>query len=194
MKDFEKMKWFELNSTTWNSKDLPILLCQIHLIKSVSQFSLSVMSDSLQPHGLHHSRLPCPTPSPAACSNTCPLSLWCHPPSFPAFKFFQHQGLFQWLSSFHQVAKVLEFQHQHFQWIFRTDFLKVWSTCKQRDSQESSPTSQYKSINSMVLIFLYITAFTSIHDYWKNHSFDKMDLCWQKKKCLFFLINYLGLS
>ena len=56
------------------------------------------------------------------------------PPSPPAFNLSQHQGLFQWVSSSHQVAKVLEFQlqHQSFQWIFRIDFLQdwqVWSPC-----------------------------------------------------------------
>ena len=43
------------------------------------QFSFSVMSDSLRPHGLQHTRLPCPSPTPGACSNSCPLSRWCHP-------------------------------------------------------------------------------------------------------------------
>ena len=43
------------------------------------QFSLSVVSDSLRPHGLQHTRLPCPSPTPGACSNSCPLSRWCHP-------------------------------------------------------------------------------------------------------------------
>ena len=43
------------------------------------QFSYTVVSDSLQPHGLQHARLPCPSPSPGACSNSCPLSQWCHP-------------------------------------------------------------------------------------------------------------------
>ena len=68
------------------------------------------------------------------CSNSCPLSQWCHPtisssviPSQPAFSLFQHQSLFQWASSSHQVAKLLEFQlqHQFFQWIFRVDFLRI---------------------------------------------------------------------
>jgi len=73
-------------------------------------------------------------------------------PSPPAFNLSQHQSLFQWISSSHQVAKVLEFQlqHQSFQWIFRTDFLQdwlVWSPCSPRDSQECSPTPQFKSIN-----------------------------------------------
>ena len=118
---------------------------------------------------------------------------WCHPtisscrpllflPSlFPYYsKYFnisQHQGLFQWVSSSHQVAKVLELQLQHrsFQWIFRIDFLEdwlVWSPCSPRDSQESSPTPQFKSINSLALSFLYSPTLTSIHDYWKNHSLD----------------------
>ena len=79
------------------------------------------------------------------------------------------------VSSLHQVAKVLEFQlqHQSFQWIFRTDLLQnglVGSPCSPRDSQESSPTPQFKSINSLELSFLYSPTLTSIHDYWKNHS------------------------
>ena len=43
------------------------------------QFSHSVVSDSWQPHGLQHARIPCPSLTPGACSNSCPLSLWCHP-------------------------------------------------------------------------------------------------------------------
>ena len=97
-------------------------------------------------------------------------------PSPPAFNLSQHQGLFQWVSSSHQVAKGLEFQlqHQSFQWIFRTDFYDglVWSLCNPRDSQQSSPTPQFKSINSLALSFLYSTTLTSIHKYWKNHSLD----------------------
>ena len=104
----------------------------------------------------------------------------CHPRSIPfppVFNLSQQQGLCQWVSSSHQVAKVLEFQlhHQSFQWIFRTDFLLdwlVWSQCSPRDSQESSPTPQFKSINSLSLRFLYSPTLTSIQDYWKNHSFD----------------------
>ena len=79
-------------------------------LQSVSQFSHSVVSNSLWPHGLQHVRLPCPSSSPL---------------SPPVFNLSQHQGLLQWVGSSHQVAKVLEFQlqHQFFQWIFRTDFL-----------------------------------------------------------------------
>ena len=82
-------------------------------------------------------------------------------PSPPAFNLSQHQGLFKWVSSSYQVAKVLEsqLQHQSFQWIFRTDFLQDWLVrppCRPRDSQESSPTPQFKSISSSALRFLMI--------------------------------------
>ena len=65
---------------------------------------------------------------------------------------------------------------------FRIDFLYdglLGSPCSPRDSQESSPTTQFKSINSSMLSFFYSPTLTSIHDYWKNHGFDYMDLCWQ---------------
>ena len=82
------------------------------------------------------------------------------------------------------MAKVLELQHQHqsFQWTFRNYFLYdslVGSPCSPRDSQESSPTPQFKSINSSALSFLYCPTFTSIHDHWINHSFDSTELCQQ---------------
>ena len=90
------------------------------------QFSHSVMSDSLCPCGLQRARSPCPSPTPGVYSNSCPLSQWCHPshplssPSPPAFNLSQHQGLFKWVSSLHQMDKVLEFQlqYQSFQWIW----------------------------------------------------------------------------
>ena len=93
-------------------------------------------------------------------------------PSPPAFNLSQHQGLFQWIGSSHQVAKLLELQlqHQSFQWIFRVGFRLdwlVWSPCRPRGSQESSPTSQFKSISSSVLNLLYDSTLTSVHDYWK---------------------------
>ena len=98
-------------------------------------------------------------------------------PSLPAFNLSQHQSIFQWVSTSHQVAKVMEFQlqHQSSQWIFKTDFHYyglVGSPCSPRGSQEFSPTPQFKSINSLALSFLYSPVLTSIHDYWKNHSFD----------------------
>ena len=96
-----------------------------------SHFSRSVVSNSLRPHEPQHTRPPCPSPTAWVYPNPCPLSWWCHPTSHPlsspspALNPSQHQGLFKWVSSSHQVAKVLEFQlqHQSFQWTPRTDFL-----------------------------------------------------------------------
>ena len=94
----------------------------------ISQWFL-VMSDPLWPHGLQLTRLPCPSLSPRVCSNSCPLSQWCylsHPvlPPPPVLNLSQHQGLFQWIGSSDQVAKVLElqFQYQSFQWVFTAVF------------------------------------------------------------------------
>ena len=127
----------------WNWKEkwpFPVLWCllsfpnllaywvQHYLWFSLVQFSHSVLSNSLRPHGLQHARLPWPSPTPGAYSNSCPSNRVgdaiqpSHPLSSPsplAFNLAQHQGLFQWVSSLHQVTKVLEFQlhHQSFQWM-----------------------------------------------------------------------------
>ena len=53
--------------------------CWILCYQSLPQFSCSVVSDSLWPHGLQHAKLSCPSPTPGACSNSCPLSQWCNP-------------------------------------------------------------------------------------------------------------------
>ena len=137
------------------------------------QFSRTVVSDFLWPHGLQHTRLPCPLLSPKVAqtqvhwvgdaiqtfsSSVTPFSSC--PPSFSA------SGLFQWVSSLHQMAKALGFQlhHQLFQWIFRVDFLYnwlVWFPCRVRDSQESSLAPQFESINSALLSLLYGPCYTA---------------------------------
>ena len=148
------------------------------------------MSNSLRPHELQHVRLPCPSLSLGVCSDSCPLSWrWYRMlspllPSSPfVFSLSQHQCLFQWVRSLHQVPRVLEhqLQHQSFQWTFRVEFFQdwlVWSPCCPRNSQESSPAPQFKSIN-FELSFHYGPTLTSMYDYWKNHSFHYMELCWQ---------------
>jgi len=106
----------------------------------------------------------------------CSHLILCHPllllPPIPP-----SQSTFQWVNSSHEVAKVMEFQpsHHSFQRTSRTDLLSnvlVGSPCSPRDSQESSPTSQFKIINYSALSFLYSPTLTSIHDHWKNHSLD----------------------
>ena len=122
---------------------------------------------TLWPHGLQHARPPCPSPTPRACSNSWLLSQWCHPtisssviPFSSCLQSFPASGSFpisQFFTSGGQNLGV-QLQHQSLQWIFRTDLLYdglVGSPCSPRDSQESSSTPQFKSINSSLLIFLY---------------------------------------
>ena len=157
-------------------------MCGYFLIISV-QFSHSVTSDSLRPHEPQHARPPVhhqfleSTQTHVHWVSDAIQPSHLSSPSPPALNLSQHQGLFKWVSSSRQVAKVLEFQlqHQSFQWTPRTDLLKdglVGYPCSPKDSQESSPTPLFKSINSSGLSFLYSPTLTSIHDYWKNHSLD----------------------
>ena len=130
------------------------------------------MPNSLWPYELQHTRLLCPSLSSRVCANSWPLSQWCHSTissSDAPFSSYlnpsQHQSLFQWVDSSHQVAKVLELQLQHqlYQWIFRVYFLQdwlVWFPYCPRDSQECTSPPQFESIN-----FLALSLLTSIHDY-----------------------------
>ena len=148
------------------------------------RFSRSVVSNSLQPHESQHARPPCPSPTPRVHPNSCASSWWCQPaisssvaPFSSCPQSLPSSGSFQWVNSSHEVAKVLEFhpQHQSFQRTSRTGLLQnglVGFPCSSRDSQESSPTPQLKSINSLVLSFLHSPTLTSIHDHRKNHSLD----------------------
>ena len=101
-------------------------LVQFSLVQSLSR------SDFARPHESQHSRPPCPSPTPGAYTNSCPSSRWCHPATSSSVVLFSScpqsipaSGLFQWINSSHEVAKVLEFQlqHQSFQWTPRTDLL-----------------------------------------------------------------------
>ena len=124
-----------------------------HQLPGFTQIHIHRVSDAIQPsHPLSSPSPPAPNPS-------------------------QHQSLFQWVSSSHEVAKLLEFQLEHhsLQRNPRANLLQnglVGSPCSPRDSQESSPTPEFKSINSSVLSLLHSPTLTSIHNYWKNHSPD----------------------
>ena len=122
------------------------------------------MSDSLGPHGLQHARLPCPSPTARACSNSCPSSRWCYPTisfsvvpfsclqSFPASRSFQMNQFFpSGGQSIGASASVFPVNIQDWFPLGWTG----WIPCYPKDSQESSPTPQFKSINSSVLSFLY---------------------------------------
>ena len=147
------------------------------------QFSHSVLSDSLRPHGLQHARLPCPSPTPGVYSNSCPLSWWCHPTvsssvipfssclqsflvsgSFPISQFFT-TGSQYWNFSFsvsrsNEYSGLISFRMDWF------DLLAVQGTLKSLLQHHSSKASILWGC------FLYGLTLTTIHDYWKNHSFD----------------------
>ena len=128
-------------------------------------FSHSIMSDSFWSHGPQHTRLPCPSPYPRACSNSCPSSQWCHPTISPSvipfsscLQSFSASGSFPknqfFASSAQEVsasASVLPMNIQDWFPLGLTGLISLQS----KDSQESSPTPQFKSINSSVLSFLY---------------------------------------
>ena len=156
------------------------------------------MSDSLWPHEQQHARPPCPSPTPGVHQNPCPLSRWYQPTisssvipfsfclqSFPASGSFQMSQLFASGGQSIGVsasASVLPVNIQHW---FPLGWTVVGSRYSLRDSQDSFPTPQFKSINSSVLSFLYSPTLTSIHDHWKNHSLDWTDLCWQSNVSVF---------
>ena len=114
----------------------------------------------------------------------CPLLLL--PSIFPSIRDFSHESALRirwpkcWSFSFN-ISPSNEYSGLT---SFRMDWFE--SPCSPRDSQESSPTPQFKSINSSALSFLYSPTLTSIHDYWKNHSLDEMDLCRQSNVSAFF--------
>ena len=161
------------------------------------QFSRSVMSDSLRPHELQHARPPCPSPSPGVHSDSRPSSPWCHPAisssvvpfsscpqSLPASESFPMSQLFVWDVQSTGASALASFLPKKSQgWSLQNGL--VGSPCCPRDSQESSPAPEFKSINSSALSFLHSPTVTSIHGYWKNHSFDQMDLCWQNNVSAF---------
>ena len=147
------------------------------LVQSLSHVWLFVT------HGLQHIRLPCPSPTPRTCSNSCLLSEWCHPtisysvvpsppPSiFPSIRVFSNEPVLHirwpkyWSFSFslspsNKYSGLISFRIDWFD-------LAIQGTIK-----SPSPTQQFKSINFSLFNFLYSPVLTSIHDCWKNHSFD----------------------
>ena len=148
------------------------------------QFSHSVMSDSLQPHELQHARPPYPSPTPRVHSNSRPSSQWCQPAilssvipfsscpqSLPASGSFPMSQLFTWGGQSTGVSALASFLPKNTQDWSPLEWT-AWISCSPRDSQESSPTPQFKRINSSVLSLLHSPTLTSIHDHRKKHSLD----------------------
>ena len=145
------------------------------------QFSRLVVS--LQHPGLPHTRLPCPSPTPGTCSNSCPLSWWCHPTisssvilfsclqSFPSSRSFQMSQFFASGGQNIGVSALVSLLPMNIQ-----DWLPLgltsWISLQSKGPSESSATPLFKSINSSTLSFVYSPSLISIHDCWKNRSFD----------------------
>ena len=146
-----------------------------------SSVQSSVVPNSSRPHELQHARPPCPSPSPGVHPNSCPSSWWCHPAisssivpfsscpqslptsgSFPISQLFTSGGQSTGVLA---LASVFPKNTQGWSPL-------EWTGCSPRNSQESPPTPQFKSINSSELSLLHSPTLTSIHDHWKNHSLD----------------------
>ena len=147
-------------------------------------FSPSVVFVSLPPHGLQHARLPCLSPSPRACSNSCPLSQWYYPISSSVIPFssclqsYPVSGSFlmSWLFASRgqsigasASASVLPMNIQDWFPLGLTGLISLQS--KEFSRVFSNPTVQKHQFSSTVSLF-YDPTLISIHDYWKNHSLD----------------------
>ena len=151
---------------------------------SSDQISCSVVSNSLRPYESKHARPSCSSPTPGAHSNSRPSSQWCHPAisssvvpfsscpqSLPASEAFPMSQLFAWGGQSTGVSALASFLPNKSQGWSLSEWTG-WSPCSPRDSQESSPTPQVKSISSSVLSLLHSPTLTAIHDHRKNHSLD----------------------
>ena len=137
---------------------------------------------------MNSSTRPCPSLSPEVCSNSCPLSLWCYLTiissaapfcfclqSFPASGYFPMSWLFASGGQYIGTSPLASVPPMNIQGWFPLGLTCLISLQPRR--QESSPGPQFKSISSSSLSLLYCPTLTLIQDYWKNHSFDCMDLC-----------------
>ena len=159
-------------------------LCEVPNHPSSVKFSHSFVSDSLPPHGLQHARLPCPSPTLGAYSNSCPSCQWCHPiisssvvsssshlQSFPASGSFPRVGFrIRWPKYWHfsfsislsdEYSGLISFRMD---WL---DLLAVQGTLKSLLQHHSSKASIL-----WCSAFLYSPTLISIYDHWKSHSFD----------------------
>ena len=148
------------------------------------KFSHSVMSDSLRPHGLQHTRAPCLSSTPGGYPNSCPLSQWCHLtisssviPIFTCLQSFPASGSFPMSQLFvsggqsigvSALTSVLPMNIQDWSPLGWTG----WISLQSKGLSRVFSNTTVQTINSSVLSFLYSPTLTSMHDYWKNHSLD----------------------
>ena len=156
------------------------------------------MSDSLWPHESQHARPPCPSPTPGVHPNSRPSSQWCHPTisssvipfsscpqSLPASGSFPVSQLFAWGGQSIGVSaspSILPMNEYSGLISFRIDWFDLFAV---KGTLKSLLWHHNSKISSSVLRLLYSPTLTSVHDYWKNHSFDYMDLCRQNNVSAF---------
>ena len=161
------------------------------------QFSHSVMSDSLWPHELHHARPPCPSPTPGVHPNPCPSSLWCHPAisssfipfsscpqSLPSSESCPMSQLFSWGGKSTGVSALASVLPMNI-WDWSPLGWTGWISLQSKGLSGVFSNFTVWKHQSSVLSFFHSPTLTSIHDYWKNHSLDQMDLCWQSNVSTF---------
>ena len=153
------------------------------------QFSRSAVSDTLWPHESQHTRPPCPSPNPGVYSTSCPSSQWCHPDisssvvpfsscpqslpasgSFPMSQLFAYSGQSTGVSASPSVLPENTQDSSPLGWT-------GWISLQSKGVSRIFSNTTFKSINFSAPSFLHSP--TSIYDYWKNHSLDQTDLCWQ---------------
>ena len=150
--------------------------------------SVTQLCPTLWPHGLQHTRLPCPSSSPGTCSNSCPSSPWFHPtisssvvpflPSiFPSIRVFSMSQFFTSGGQSIGVSASASVLPMNIQDWFPLGWTG-WISFQSKGLSRVFSNTKFKSINSSALSFLYGPILTSIRDYWKNHSFDYMPFCW----------------
>ena len=169
----ENVKFLKIKCT-WAGRSLPSV-----------QFSCSVVSNSLRPHGLQHARPPCPSPTPGVYSNSCPSSRWCYPAislsvvplssylqsfsasrSFPRSQFFVSGGQSIGVSA---LASVLPMNIQDWLPLGWTGWISLQSKGLSRVFSNTTVQKHWFFDNQA---FFIVPTLTSIHDYWKNHTFD----------------------
>ena len=153
--------------------------------------SCQVMSNSLRPRGLQHTRFPCPSPSPRVWSDSCSLSPWCHPTisysvtllsfcpqSFPASGSFPMTWLFMLVPKYWSLSFSISPSNEY-SWLIslRINWFDLFAV--QGFSRVFSNTTIQKHQFFGTQCSFHSPTLTSVHDYWKNHSFDYMDLCQQ---------------
>ena len=177
---FFNAAWCLYAFSVWNFTSLILSIFSLNSAFSV-QFSCSVVSDSFLPHGLQYARLPCPSTSPEAYSDSCPSSQWCHPtisfsviPFFSSLQSFPASGSFPMSQFFESGGQSIGVSASSVLPMSIQDWSPLgWTGWISLQSEGLSRVFSYTTVQKHQFFsasFLYNPTLTSIHDHWKNHS------------------------